>query len=109
MNHRLRYDEMDKILFLQLVEDVSEDEYQAIADTINSYPSEKRMPIIVDAKNSLNSALMNRKTRKILAEGVRTVPGTRLAMVLSNPALRMISKVFLTFFRGNSETRFFES
>jgi DNA-directed RNA polymerase subunit F len=108
MNHEVRFDEKQGILYVRFVEEVTPEEYREVSQQILSMPEAERRRILIDVSEA-SMPKWSREVRKALAESSTAPPNTRSAVVGISPALRVLSKAIILVAGKRAETRFFKT
>jgi|GEM_PF-2858056 len=95
MKHLVHYDDKRKVLYAQIGGEISPEDYTELTSDMMSYPPEKRSEILIDI-SGMKMPKWDRETRQKLAETAPPLSDTRVALIGAPPAVRLISKVFIT-------------
>lgn len=108
VTHKIYYDEQNKVVVLDLSGEFTLEDAREIMKVVRDSRAGK-MPyrVLVDLeKISIN---LDRDTRKFLQEETGKLGISRMAMVVSNPIVRMTGKVMTATMGKNGETGFFKT
>ncbi|NLI97725.1 STAS/SEC14 domain-containing protein [bacterium] len=108
MKHKLYYDEENKVLVLEIAGEYTyEDAKETVQITRDSYEEKSPYPLLVDLTNTSNN--IGRDARKYLQDEVGRLGISRMALVVSNPVIRMTAKILASASGKTNESGFFKT
>jgi hypothetical protein len=108
VKHKLYYDEQNKVLVMEVSEEFTfEDAQDALKIIRDTYADKAPYPILVDLEKA--SANLDRDTRKLLQDEAGNVGIAQMAMIVTNPMMRMTGKIMAAAMGKKNETGFFKT
>ncbi|MBN2379324.1 STAS/SEC14 domain-containing protein [candidate division WOR-3 bacterium] len=108
MKHKVYYDEENEVVAMDVLGEFSFEEAQETMKLMReSFADKAPYPFLLDLE-ALNSDL-DRNTRKHLQTEAGNVGIARMAMVVSNPMMRMTAKIVSSVIGKKNETGFFKT
>jgi len=108
VKHKLYYDEQNKILVLDILGEYTfKDAQETIQLTRVSYENKSPYPLLVDLEKATTN--IGRDARRFLQDEAGKLGISQMAMVVTNPMIRMTAKILAAAMGKNNETGFFKT
>ncbi|MBN2379315.1 STAS/SEC14 domain-containing protein [candidate division WOR-3 bacterium] len=108
MKHKVYYEEENEVVVMDVIGEFSFEEAQETMKLMReSFADKAPYPFLLDLEKMVDD--LDRDTRKVLQEEAGNVGIARMAMVVSNPMMRMTAKIVSSVIGKKNETGFFKT
>jgi hypothetical protein len=108
MKHKLYYDEENEVVVMDVLGEFTFEEAKETMRLMReSFADKAPYPFLLDLEKMIGD--LDRETRKLLQAEAGNVGITRMAMVVSNPMMRMTAKIVSSVIGKKNETSFFKT